>query len=165
MRRTDNTNRFPSKFSIVSTLPSLRLVFNSSVSSVCNVVSKIEMKWINTQFIVPRGAIVKYVLSFFDGSNAQNPSRYVCSKRSGVPSWIDASVPRSVNTRNPYPTTIFSDSYSRPKTSWKCVGKSLRSQVLGRNVDHSSFSAPYGLLALRSVFIMRDNERLSSVIL
>lgn len=118
------------------TMPIFRHVFH-----VLKVISKLQMSWINAIWNISPRATMKHSHSFWNGSNAENPS---CSV--GVNLRVDAllalnhSVPSrpSFSTRScaasPNPVCV-SDEDFRPESFWKRLGQSLRREVFGRNLD------------------------------
>lgn len=151
IRQADVIHVNPRKLSTSSLLSVCGLALRMLVSHIINVASKPQMVRVNTRLVVSIRAIVENIYSTRNWTTVQNPRRPMRPPvSSGV---LYPSGNRSVSTINrsgPNPTGVCLFNI-RPEALWKRFGKTLRSQVLGRNLGtHTVSFCASGLLARRA---------------
>ncbi len=107
--------------------------FLNFVLHILGAITKPKVIWIYTSRIVPRWAIMKNAHPLWDWTNFQNP-RCARSNHHLSVSRIDVSISTVVSACQPKPASP-TPVHLGPEPLWKAFGKTLRSQILGRNFN------------------------------
>ncbi len=102
-------------------------------------VTKPQVFGINASRIISRWAIMQNALAFWYWPKVKYPRGSRGNENPHSYAAIDVTVSHFAGAGSPQPTGLgFSD--FAPKSFWECSGKTLRSQILRRNLDHSSIT-------------------------
>jgi hypothetical protein len=140
---------FPRQFVQVLTFSINELTLSHAILHVLQMGAKPKMFWTYAKRSIGNRTVVIYLETFWNRASVQNPSNSMGAKppyRSVslvYQSAPDLSIAIGGRTSSPEPARIsFTD--LGPESAWQRRGKTLRSKVLGCNLDHSSVFAARG---------------------
>lgn len=153
---SDYPNLSYGKFVAGVRFPSCGLPFCSTVPPVFGMGSKVQMIWIDASRVVfSCWAVVKNKFAGRYWASVQNPRRNMGTN--GVASPFPSknnSIAIAVSSSDPDPTAFRFVNFG-PKPTCEILGKSLFRNIGGRNGNHISSLAPFGLLAQRSFLMIQ----------
>lgn len=158
VERSDGENIRSCEFMLHPQLPEWHLTLAVTVVNIITRGSKPQMGWINAQFVISIGTVVKNPTPAWHWSIVENPrcnvSAYVSATSSSP---ADTSIPGSEPSACPNPASIrFLD--FRPEAKWEGFGKPLRTEITVSNV-HCSRSARTALQGLPGYFFYTMNRQ------
>lgn len=129
---------FPCQFVILPIFSKWNLAFRDFVQCVFSIVSKVQMSRIHTVFHVFLRTVVQNIKSLGNLAVVKQPRSSVGRNPVARSKLVYRTIPVGVDTPNPQPTR-FGLFHLCPKSLREGLGKSLRSKVINRNLDHSQF--------------------------
>lgn len=129
-----------------------RSVLARCVSRIFKCTAKPQMGRINAGRIVTTGAIVKNHHAFRNGPEVKNPTNPVSCFLFLVVQSVQFAVSFRILLSNPNPAR-FSRPNLRKESFWRERRKSLRTEIIGRNLLHRLVICPVGLQARRAFLI------------
>lgn len=162
VRSSNVIHVYPRKFS-------LRVVFTKSTSTLGSLVvhvlgmrSKPKVVWINARWVVSVWAIVKNVYAFRNWPTVKNPRSPVSVNFRLLSFLVKPAVSGPLARANPQPTR-FGLFNLLPKSFREALGKTLRSQILGRNLDHSSVTNAVRVTGPAAFIVVKPTKRSKSM--